>query len=89
MKPGETMKSLDSIESVNFIGDLRKVVATSLLALARKEISATDVEAMAKAMGAISESLNVEIKMHRLDMDLRKSGTKISDATDLGKLLLG
>lgn len=83
------MAALDSVEEIRTSGDLRRIVSNALLALARKEISATDVEAMAKGMDAISNSLNTEIKLARLDIDLRKSGGKLTETSELGKLLIG
>ena len=48
MKAGNTVLSgLSDMTDVRTQGDLRLIVANSLLALARKELSATDVEAMA------------------------------------------
>ena len=64
MKASKTLvESLEGMEEVSTQGDLRRIVANSMLALVRKEISATDLEAMSKGLDAISNSLNAERRM--------------------------
>lgn len=70
-------------------GDLRRIVANSLLALARKEISATDVEAMAKGLDAISNSLNAEIRVAKTSIELRAMGADLGKVAHLGTMLIG
>ena len=70
-------------------GDLRRIVANSLLALARKEISATDVEAMAKGLDSISNSLNAEIKVAKTAIELREKGAQLGQVVQLGHLVIG
>lgn len=70
-------------------GDLRRIVANSLLALARKEISATDVEAMAKGLDSISNSLNAEIKVAKTRIELREKGADLGKVVHLGAMLIG
>ena len=70
-------------------GDLRRIVANSLLALVRKEISATDVEAMAKGLDAISNSLNAEIKVAKTTIELRERGADLGKIAHLGQMLIG
>lgn len=90
MKAAKTLvESLSNMDQVATQGDLRRIVANSLLALARKEISATDVEAMAKGLDSISNSLNAEIKVARTSIDLREKGGKLGDVVHLGQLLIG
>jgi hypothetical protein len=89
MKKAETMQALDAMDEVRTSGDLRRIVSNTLLALSRKEISATDVEVIAKGLDTISNSLNVEIKMARLDIDLKKAGLKMKSDAELGKLHIG
>lgn len=84
-----TIESLSDMTAVETKGDLRRIVANSLLALARKEISATDVEAMARGLDAISNSVNVEIKVARTRVELREKGASLGDVALLGQLLIG
>ena len=90
MKPSNTvLNALDDLRAVTTQGDLRRIVANSLLALARKEISATDVEAMAKGLDSISNSLNAEVKVARTQIELREKGGELGSVTHLGRLLIG
>jgi hypothetical protein len=90
MKPSKnTLDSLSDIAEVRTQGDLRRIVANALLALARKEISATDVEAMAKGLDSISNSINAEIKVAKTRVELRESGVEIGKQVQLGQLLIG
>lgn len=90
MKAAKTLvESLDNMEQVATQGDLRRIVANSLLALARKEISATDVEAMAKGLDSISNSLNAEIKVARTSIELREKGASLGNVVHLGQLIIG
>lgn len=90
MKIAKTMQeSLENMDQVATQGDLRRIVANSLLALARKEISATDVEAMAKGLDSISNSLNAEIKVAKTSMELREKGGQIGNIVQLGQLVIG
>lgn len=90
MKQAETLvESLGNMAAVTTQGDIRRIVANSLLALARKEISATDVEALAKGLDSISNSLNAEIKVAKTAMELRALGGSIGDTVQLGTLLIG
>ena len=90
MKEAKTLtKSLENMDAVKTQGDLRRIVANSLLALARKEISATDVEAMAKGLDSISNSLNAEIKVAKTSMELRDRGGQLGTVVQLGQLLIG
>lgn len=90
MKASATvLESLSNMDQVSTQGDLRRIVANSLLALARKEISATDVEAMAKGLDSISNSLNAEIKVARTAVELREKGGEIGKVKHLGQLLIG
>lgn len=84
-----TLDSLANIEQVQTLGDIRRIMGQSLLALARKEISATDIVAMAKAVDAISNSLNAEISLARTAHDLRESGSALSKSVQLGRTLIG
>lgn len=90
MRAAKTLvESLADVEQVATQGDLRRIVANSLLALARKEISATDVEAMAKGLDAISNSLNAEVKVAKTSIELREKGAQLGQVVQLGQLVIG
>ncbi|MFO0447525.1 MAG: hypothetical protein ACK52I_02345 [Pseudomonadota bacterium] len=90
MKAAKTLvDSVADMEQVTTQGDLRRLVANSLLALARKEISATDVEAMAKGLDSISNSLNAEIKVAKTAIELREKGAQLGQVVQLGQLVIG
>lgn len=90
MKAAKTLtESLENMEQVATYGDLRRIVSNSLLALARKEISATDVEAMAKGLDSISNSLNAEIKVAKTTVELRDNGGRLGNVVHLGQLIIG
>jgi hypothetical protein len=84
-----TIESLADLNEVTTQGDLRRIVANALLALARKEISATDVEAMAKGLDSISNSLNAEVKVAKTRIELREKGADLGKIVHLGRLLIG
>lgn len=90
MKPAQTLTdSLSNMQQVTTQGDLRRIVSNSLLALARKEISATDLEAMAKGLDSISNSLNAEVKVAKTAIELRDRGGNIGEIVHLGHLVIG
>lgn len=89
MKASKTaLEGLSDMESVSSNGDIRRIVATSLLALVRKEISATDVEALAKGLDAISNNFNAEIRVAKAAIELREKGGDIGKVSELGRLQL-
>ena len=90
MKPSTNLiDSLANMESVTTQGDLRRIVANSLLALARKEISATDVQAMGKGLESINNSLLAEIKVAKMATELRTQGGELGKVVELGNLVVG
>ena len=90
MKPSTSLvDSLADMESVTTQGDLRRIVANSLLALARKEISATDVTAMGKGLESINNSLLAEIKVAKMAIELRTQGGELGKVVELGNLVIG
>ena len=90
MKPSTSLiDSLANMESVTTQGDLRRIVANSLLALARKEISATDVTAMGKGLESINNSLLAEIKVAKMAIELRTQGGELGKVVELGNLVIG
>lgn len=89
MKKAPTIEILDSMDEVRTSGDLRRIVGNMMLGLARKEVSATDMEALAKGLDSISNSMNAEVKKARLDMDLRKLSQKVGETAEMGKQIIG
>ena len=90
MKTSKTLtESLEDMTGVATQGDLRRIVANSLLALARKEISPTDLEAMAKGLDSISNSLNAEIRVAKTSIELRDKGGNLGQVVQLGQLVIG
>ena len=90
MKTSKTLiESLGEMTEVATGGDLRRIVGNSLLALVRKEISANDLEAMAKGLDSISNSLNAEIRVAKTAIELRERGGQLGDVVQLGTMLIG
>lgn len=90
MKPSEnTLESLEDMHKVETMGDVRRVIGQSLLALARKEISATDLVAMSKAADALAHTLDTEVKVARTAHELRKAGASIGEIAHIGRTLIG
>lgn len=90
MKTSNTLtESLEDMTGVVTQGDLRRIVANSLLALARKELSATDLEAMARGLDSISNSLNAEIRVAKTSIELRDKGGNLGQVVQLGHLVIG
>lgn len=90
MKPSQSLvESLENMPQVATHGDLRRIVSNSLLALARKEISATDLEAMAKGLDSISNSLNTEIRIAKFTHEMRERGADFGVVAPVGTLRIG
>lgn len=90
MKPSvATLQSLENMPEVRTNGDIRRIVSNAMLALVRKEISATDLEALAKGCDAISNSLNAEVKVARTAIELREKGADLGKVQHLGGMLIG
>ena len=66
MKAAQTLQeSLGNLAEVTTQGDLRQIVANGMLALARKEISATDLLAMVKALNSQSRRRRLTVERVR------------------------
>ena len=77
------------MQQVTTLGDVRRIIGQSLLALARKEISATDVTAMAKGVDSIANSLQSEIALFKLKNDMRDQGAELGKLVTIGSTLIG
>lgn len=84
-----TLEGIADLDQVRTGGDLRRIVGNALLALARDEISATKVEAMAKGLDSISNSLNAEVKVAKTSIELREKGADLGKVVHLGNMLIG
>jgi hypothetical protein len=90
MKPSQnTLESLSDIKAVETSGDLRRIGAQMLLALARKEISATDLEAAAKMIDSQANHLNAEVKLAKAAIELRERGADLGKVVHIGRTLIG
>lgn len=85
----DTLESLSDLTAITTLGDLRRVIAQTCLALARKEISANDVTAMAKAVDAVSASLMAEIALAKTRHELRGAGAELGKTVQFGQTLIG
>ena len=90
MKPSpHTLEALQDIDQVRTAGDLRRIGAQMLLALARKEISATDLDAASKMIDAQAHSLEAEVKVAKAAIELRERGADLGKVVHLGQTLIG
>lgn len=90
MKPSQnTLDSLADMGQVSTLGDVRRIIGQSLLALARKEISATDVAAMSKGVDAIANSLQAEVSLFKLKNEMREHGAELGKLVRIGATLIG
>lgn len=83
------LESLDHLESVRTGGDLCQVISNACLALVRKEISATDLEALAKAGDTVSNILNAQCKIALTQTTLREKGADFGKVKQLGQMVIG
>lgn len=90
MKPSQTaLEALRSTPSIRTAGDARTVLSNMLLALVRKEVSATDAEAAVALTDGMCNLMNTEIKAARLKIELEKAAGKTVTLTELGQLVIG
>jgi hypothetical protein len=90
MKPSQnTLESLADINQVATLGDVRRIIGQSLLALARKEISAVDMAAMAKGADAIANTLQAEVSLFKLRNEMREHGADLGKLVHIGATLIG
>jgi hypothetical protein len=90
MKPSRNLvEALEDMERVETAGDIRRIGAEMLLALARKEISATDLEAAAKMIDAQANHLSAEVKLAKTSDELRSRGVDLGKIVHIGRTVIG
>lgn len=90
MKPSQnTLESLSDIDRVETTGQVRRIGAQMLLALARKEISPTDVEAAAKMIAAQAMHMQTEVKLAIAATALREKGASLGKIAHMGQQVIG
>lgn len=90
MKPSQnTLDSLSDIDRVETAGDIRRIGGQMLLALARKEISATDIDAAAKMVAAQALHMAAEVKVAKAAIELRERGAYLGKVAAMGRLVIG
>ncbi len=90
MKPSATaLSATANMSVVKTTGDLRTLVSNHLLALARGETAPTNLEAMAKALDSISNSLNTELKIAKAKIEVRELAGSLGKDHLLGDMLIG
>ena len=89
MKTSQTVtEGLTDMKHIETGGDVRRLLGTFMLGLARKEVSATDAEAMAKCADAISNSLGTELKVLKAKLEMHAAGADIGKIQQLGQLVI-
>lgn len=89
MKPSVTLtESLKDLDSVETVGQLRRIASQMLLSIARKETSAADAIASAKLLSSISQNMDSEIKLHLAAITLREKGGQIPKLAHFGQTLV-
>jgi hypothetical protein len=90
MKASPTLvDNIADIRRMDAAGAVRRVGAEMLLALARKEISASDVDAAAKMVAAQAMHMKAEIDIHVKAQMLREKGAEIGKLPQLGQMVIG
>jgi hypothetical protein len=89
MKASQTaVEALKNTPVIRTAGDARAVLSNVLLALVRKEISATDATAAVAVTDGMCNLLNSEIKAARLTLEMRKAAGKAVALVELGQTLI-
>ncbi len=90
MKASKSLvESLSDIDAVRDTGTVRRIAGEMLLALARKEVSATDIEAAARLVAAQAAHMGAEVKVARAQIELREKGADLGKVAQMGKALIG
>lgn len=86
MKPSpKLVDALASVGRVDSTGKIRRIGSEMLLALARGEVSAADVDAASKMIAAISLNIHTEVRLAVAAADLRAKGANLAKIAQLGQ----
>lgn len=86
MKPSQTaLESIKNTPALRTDGEINSVLGNVLLALLRKEISATDATAAVAITDGMCNVMNTTIKAMRLKIDLQKSTGEKVKLVELGQ----
>lgn len=86
MKASEnTLESLVDIDRVETTGQVRRIGAQMLLALARKEIPRDDVVAAGKMIDAMANSMQAEVRLAMSAVLLREKGGDLGRVESMGQ----
>lgn len=83
-----TLEALSDIDRVETSGEVRRIGAQMLLALARKEVSSADIEAAAKMVAAQALHMAAEVKVARAAIELRAHGADLGKVAEMGRLVI-
>lgn len=83
------VEAVADIRKVETTGQVRRIGSEMLLALARKQIPAADVEAGAKMMAAVSLSMHTEVKLALAAITIREKGAELAKVAHMGAALIG
>lgn len=83
-----TLSSLADIGRVETSGQIRRIGAQMLLALARKEIGHADIEAAAKMVMAQAAHMAAEVRVQRAAFELRAAGVNLAAPQQLGRTVI-
>lgn len=88
MKPSETAnQAVATISMVRSDGDINTILANTLLAVVRKEISATDANAIVGITDGMCNVMNTSMKAMRLKMEMQKAAGEKVRVLRLGQQL--
>lgn len=89
MKASKTAtEALSDMGQIRTNGDLRRLISNAMLALLRKEISATDTLVLAKCLDAVSNNLNSEVTAAKTQLVVREKGGDFGKIVAVGSLLI-
>ena len=80
-----TLDSLSDIHRVESSGQIRRIAAQMLLALARKELPAADVDAAARMLAAQAAHLMAEVKVAIATVELRNQSVNLGHIPEIGQ----
>ena len=83
-----TLESLADIHRVESSGQIRRIGAQMLLALARKELPAADIDAAAGMLMAQAAHLMAEVKVAIATVELRKQSVQLGHIPEIGQRII-